>query len=111
VVGDEHVDGAEPLDGMLDHRRRSSGLAEVGLDVLQALPDPPAQVLEQALDATGVRTPRLLGVVRRPRVDQDVGAIGEQAACHREPDAPPAADPRDDGDPLHSCRWSSAMKS
>jgi len=58
------------------------GVGKVDGDVFD-LPTVAAKLLDEGLRAAGVGAPRLLGIVRRPRVHQHCGAIGYQSTGNR----------------------------
>lgn len=97
VVGDDDVQVPEGAAGGVHEPVGVVGVGQVRADVL----DPPttaAKLLDQGLRATGVGTPRLLRVVRGPRVQQHRSAISDEPPGHTGPDGDPTAGTRQQDD-------------
>lgn len=69
VIGDDGVQVPEGAAGGVHEPGRGVGVGQIRADVLDP-PTPAAKLGDQGLCTTGIGTPRLLGVVWGPRVQQ-----------------------------------------
>jgi hypothetical protein len=84
VVHDEHVERSERIDRDLDDALRCDRVGEVRLD------EGDAELTRDRLRSAGLGSPGLFRIVRRPSLDEDPGARGEEAPgdCKADPRAP-----------------------
>jgi len=90
VVHDEHVERAKRIVRGLDDALRCDRVGKVRLD------EGDAELTRDRLRSARLGSPRLFGIMRRPSLDEDPAARGEQALGDRKADPRATADAGDE---------------
>jgi hypothetical protein len=86
VIRHQDVDRSELFDGEVDDTARCSGISEVGLDAPESI-TLASEGLDHRLHTGRIGAPWLLGIVRRPGLQDNAGAFSEHALCYGEADS------------------------
>ena len=86
MIRHQDVDRSELFDGEVDDTARCSGISEVGLDAPESI-TLASEGLDHRLHTGRIGAPWLLGIVRRPGLQDNAGAFSEHALSYGEADS------------------------